>query len=255
MMKIIACCKVVPDEQEIQVLPNKTLSMEQTPWKISQYDLNALEAAKKLSAETAGSVTVLSVGGTSGLENTKIRKDILSRGADSLSLVIDDTHAFADSLTTAKGLAAALKSSDGFDLVLCGTGSSDLYAQEVGIQLGALLDLPTYNSVTSITAKGDILEIERTLENEVEVLEITLPAVLSVTSDLNTPGVPAMKDIMKAGKKPVATLEVALNEVATNVEQKSQLAPDQQERRQNIIEGDGDDAVEALFQFLKKEVL
>ena len=255
MMRIIACCKVVPDEQEIQVLPNKTLSMEQTPWKISQYDLNALEAAKKLSSETAGSVTVLSVGGAAGLENSKIRKDILSRGADSLSLVIDDAHTFSDSLSTAKALAAALKASEGFDLVLCGTGSSDLYAQEVGIQLGALLDLPTYNSITSITAKGDFLEIERTLESEVEVLEVTLPAVLSVTSDLNIPGVPAMKDIMKAGKKPVATLEVPLNDITDTVVQKSELAPDQQERRQNIVEGDGDDAVEALFQFLKKEVL
>lgn len=254
-MKIVACCKIVPDEQEIQVLPNKELALDKAPWKISQYDLNALEAGKKLSAETSGVLTVLSVGGVSALEGSKIRKDILSRGADDLSLVMDDEHSFSDSLETAKAIAAALKSSDGFDVVLCGTGSGDLYSQEVGIQVGALLDIPTLNHVTGIAVKGDVLEVERTLEDEVEVLEVPMPAVLSVTSDINVPAVPAMKDIMKAGKKPVNVLEVALTDAAPCTEQLSQLAPEQQERRMQIIEGDGDDAVDALLQFLKKEVL
>lgn len=61
-MKIITCCKVVPDEEQIKVLPNRELALDDVPAKISQYDLNALEAAKKLSAETKGSVTALSVG-------------------------------------------------------------------------------------------------------------------------------------------------------------------------------------------------
>lgn len=254
-MKIVACCKIVPDEQDLQVLPSKELDLSKAAWKISQYDLNALEAAKKVAAEVPSSITVFSVGSTAALEATKIRKDILSRGADDLSLVMDDEHRFADSLETAKAIAVALKNSDGFDLVLCGTGSGDLYAQEVGIQVGALLDLPTLNGVTGITVKGDLLEVERTLEDEVEVLEVPLPAVLSVTSDLNVPGVPAMKDIMKAGKKPVNVLEISLAEATPSVAQLSQLAPDQKERRMQIIEGDGADAVEALYQVLKKEFL
>ncbi|MEG0765165.1 MAG: electron transfer flavoprotein subunit alpha, partial [Pseudoflavonifractor sp.] len=89
-MKIITCCKVVPDEEQIQVLPNRKLSMENTPWKISQYDLNALEAGKTLAAETGGTMTALSVGGSTALQATKIQKDILSRGPDDLSLVVDD---------------------------------------------------------------------------------------------------------------------------------------------------------------------
>ena len=51
-MKIITCCKVVPDEEQIKVLPNRELALDDVPAKISQYDLNALEAAKKLSSET-----------------------------------------------------------------------------------------------------------------------------------------------------------------------------------------------------------
>ena len=81
-MKIVVCCKIVPDEEQIQVRADRSLALENVPWKISQYDLNALEAAKKLSAEAHGSVVALSVGSTPALEPTKIRKDVLSRGAD-----------------------------------------------------------------------------------------------------------------------------------------------------------------------------
>ncbi len=253
-MKIVVCCKIVPDEELIQVRPDRTLAMADTPWKISQYDLNALEAAKQLSAATSGSVTALSVGSTAALEPSKIRKDVLSRGADELNLVINDEHAFSDSLETAKSLAAALKDG-GFDLVLCGTGSGDLYAQEVGVQLGELLGLPTVNNVTGITPKEGAVEVERTLEDSVEVLEMPLPAVLSVSSEINTPAVPAMRDIMRAGKKPVNVLDAALDGAVPAVETLEELAPEQQERRQEIVEGDNDEAVEALVRFLKKEAL
>lgn len=254
-MKIIVCCKIVPDEQEIGVLPSKELDLSKASWKISQYDLNAIEAAKKLSSETSGFLTALSVGRSSALEGTKIRKDILSRGPEELALVIDDSHMFSDSLETAKAIAAALKSTDGFDVVLCGTGSGDLYSQEVGIQVGALLDIPTVNNVTDIRPNGNILEVERTLEDGIEVLEVTLPAVLSVTSDINVPSVPAMKEIMRAGKKPVHVLEVPLTDALPSINNLSQQVPDQQERRMIIIEGDDEEAVESLYQFLKKEIL
>ncbi|QAT50763.1 putative electron transfer flavoprotein FixA [Caproiciproducens sp. NJN-50] len=254
-MKIITCCKIVPDEQEIQVLPGKELDLTKASWKISQYDLNAIEAAKKLSAEIPSTLTALSIGNSNALEGSKIRKDILSRGPDELSLVIDDTHHFSDSLETAGAIATALKNSDGFDLVLCGTGSGDLYSQEVGVQIGALLGIPTVNNVTNIKVKGNALEVERTLEDEIEILEVSIPAVLSVSSDINVPSVPAMKEIMRAGKKPVHILDIALTDAASSVEQLSQLVPEQQERRMEIIEGDNEEAVESLYQFLRKEIL
>lgn len=254
-MKIVTCCKIVPNEEEIQVLPNRELSMEGTPWKISQYDLNALEEGKKLAAATGGTMTALSVGGTAALEPTKIRKDVLSRGADELSLVINDEHSFSDSLETAKAIVAALNNCGGYDLVLCGTGSSDLYVQEVGVQVGALLGIPSVNNVTGITPKDGAVEVERALEDSVEVLEIPLPAVLSVSSEINVPTVPAMRDIMRAGKKPVNALEVSLADAAPSTKSLEQLAPEQQERRMQIIEGDNEEAVDALVQFLKKEVL
>ena len=228
-MKIIVCCKIVPNEEEIRVQPDRSLDLSGTPWKISQYDLNALESAKKLAGETKGTVTALSVGASAALDSTKIRKDVLSRGADDLKLVIDDGHGFSDSLE---------------------------YLQETGIQTGALLGLPAVNNVTAIRAAGEgLLEVERTLEEEVETLEVTLPAVLSVSSEINVPSVPAMREIMRAGKKPVAVLDTPDGLGGASLEMLEQLAPEQQERRQEVIEGDGDEAVEALAAFLKKECL
>lgn len=253
-MKVTVCCKVVPNEDEIQVLPSHELSMSGASWKISQYDLNALESGKKLAAETGGTVTALSIGKTEALGESKIRKDILSRGANELSLLIDNTHAFSDSLETAKAIAAALKDAE-YDVVLCGMGSSDLYSQEVGIQLGALLDIPAVNSVTAITAKDGVLEVERTLEDCVELLEVPLPAVLTVSSEINVPPIPSMRDIMQAGKKPVNELNSDLSSATPSIKVLSELAPEQQERKMQIIEGDGADAVSALVSFLKTEVL
>lgn len=252
-MKIIACCKVVPNEEEISVLPSRELSMDGASLKISQYDLNAMESGKTLAAETSGSMVALSIGSAASLENTKIRKDILSRGTDELNLVMDDRHDFSDSLQTAKAIAAAIKAIGSYDVVLCGAGSSDLYSQQVGIQTGALLNLPVVNNVTKITAKSEAtLEVERTLEEEVETLEITLPAVLSVSSEINVPAVPNMREIMKAGKKPVNVLSVEAD-ITPSTTTLEQLAPEQQDRRQEVIEGDNEEAVNALVQFLKKE--
>lgn len=251
-MKIIVCCKVVPNEEELQVLPSRELGFNGVPWKISQYDLNALESGKQLAAG-GGSMTALSIGSSDALGASKIQKDILSRGPDSLKLVIDDGNPFQDSLQTAKAIAGAVQAAGEYDLVLCGMGSSDLYFQEVGVQVGALLGLPAVNNVTGIKPAGEgVLEVERTLEDAVEVLEVPLPAVLSVSSEINVPSVPAMRDIMKAGKKPVEKLDCPdCGEVSLRTLE--QLAPEQQERRQELVEGDGEEAVDALVKFLKKE--
>lgn len=254
-MKIITCCKIVPNEEEIKVLSNGELSMEDASWKISQYDLNAFESGKQLAASTGGTMTALSIGQSTALEATKIRKDILSRGADELHLVIDDSRSFSDSLETAKAIAGALNACGEYDVVLCGMGSSDMYAQEVGIQVGTLLDLPVVNNVTGIKVSEEgFLEIERTLEDEEETLLVSLPAVLSVSSEINIPAVPNMREIMRAGKKPVTVLPVVCDS-NPSTRMLEQLAPQQQERRQEIVEGDNAEAVEALVQFLKKEGL
>lgn len=105
-MKIITCFKLVPEEQDIVVTPEYTLNFDNADAKISQFDLNAIEAASQLATDD-DEIAALTVGG-SLLQNSKVRKDVLSRGPHSLYMVQDAQLEHALPLDTAKALAARL---------------------------------------------------------------------------------------------------------------------------------------------------
>ena len=123
-------------------------------------------------------------------------------------MVAEESLGSADAGTTARVLASAL-GREGFDLVVCGEGSSDRYAQQVGAQVAARLGVPYVNAVSAVSAGSGVVVVQRTLEDEVETLEVTLPAVISMTSDAYTPRIPSMKDILGAGKKPIVEWSLA----------------------------------------------
>ena len=254
-MKIVVCYKLVPEEQDISVKKDDTLDFSKAGPKISQFDLNAVEASdelKKMAGDSA--ITALSVGGKM-LENSKARKDIMSRGPDDLALVIDEKFENMLPHQTARVLAAAAQK-NGFDIILCGDGSGDLYAQQVGLQLGELLGVPVINGVSKLVSVGSgKVVVERALDDEVEVLELTLPAVIAVSADINTPRIPGMKAILDASKKPMNTMsagDIGLGDIPVLAECLSVLAPKQKERLNVIIEGDGDDEIAAFANHLRK---
>ncbi|MDR0489079.1 MAG: hypothetical protein LBG99_06765 [Propionibacteriaceae bacterium] len=234
-MKIVASFKVSPETQDIQTRPDRSLNLERAQWKVGTYDLNAIEAARQLADEVGGTVVGLSAGG-SALENAKLTKDALSRGLDELVTVVDENLVGSESYQTASVLAESLTEIGDVDLVLVGAGSSDEYTQQVGNHLGQILGWPTLNAIETIEAEGDHLKVERVLEDGVQVIEVQLPAVLSLTSGANTPRIAGMKDILAAGKKPVTSVAAGVlpSPTATPV---SQLAPEQVDRRQIILEG------------------
>ncbi|ECG8260467.1 electron transfer flavoprotein FixA [Salmonella bongori] len=254
-MKIMTCYKCVPDEQDIAINnADGTLDFSKADSKISQYDLNAIEAACQLKQQLGDAqVVAMSVGGKA-LTNAKGRKDVLSRGPDELIVVIDDQFEQALPHHTATALAAAAQKS-GFDLLICGDGSSDLYAQQVGLLVGEALNIPAINGVSKILSLTDsTLTVERELEDEVETLSIPLPAVIAVSTDINTPQIPSMKAILGAAKKPVqvwSPADIGLNSVpAYSVQQIA--APKQRERQRVVIEGDGEEQIAAFVENLRK---
>ncbi|PKH58893.1 electron transfer flavoprotein [Shewanella sp. Choline-02u-19] len=254
-MKIITCYKLVPEEQDISVKADGVLDTSKAAPKINQFDLNAVEAAVEIKALVGEcKITALSIGGKA-LDNPKARKDILSRGPDELTVVVDERFEQALPHQTARVLASAAKK-NGFDLIICGDGSGDLYAQQVGLQLGELLDVATINAVSKIVSVQDgKLTVERALDDEVEVLEITLPAVISVSADINDPSIPSMKTILAASKKPVTKLNIEdleLAEIPVLVESVSVLAPKQTDRKKIIIDGDDEKQVAEFAEYLRK---
>ncbi len=255
-MKIVVCAKLAPDASDIEVRSDGTISLERAEWRIGSFDLQAIEAAVQLREKHGGTVTALSVGPLR-INNSKLRKDLLSRGPDDLVLVADDSLANADTAVTARVLAAAIQKIGGVDLVLTGEGSADLYFQQAGLQLGELLELPVFNAVSRIEANSNSLRLERSLEDETEVLEVPLPAVLAVTTDIHTPRLPNMKEILLAARKPV--LEWSLSDldlagkVNPRVDVVSLRAPRPVERKRILIEGSPEEAAQALVGYLSKE--
>lgn len=254
-MKIITCYKCVPDEQDIAINnADGSLDISKADSKISQYDLNAIEAACQLKQQSGDAqVIAMSVGGKA-LTNAKGRKDVLSRGPDELIVVIDDAFENALPQQTAVALAQAAKKS-GFDLIICGDGSSDLYAQQVSLLLGEMLHIPAINGVSKILSLVDnTLTVERALEDEIETLSIPLPAAIAVSTDINSPQIPSMKAILGAAKKPVqvwTTADIGFTHGEANSVQQI-AAPGQRERQRIVIEGDGEEQIAVFADHLRK---
>lgn len=278
-MNIVVCFKLAPDAKDIEVRPDGSVSLDKAEWIIGEYDLRAVEAAMKLVEKTGGKVIALSAG-PHQLDNPDVKKNILSRGPAELYLVIDEALGKADTNLTARVLAAAINKIGSYDLVICGEGSSDLYFQQVGLQLGELLGVPTINSISGIEWADGKLFVERSLEEEVEILDIPLPAAIAVTSGINQARLPTMREILQAGRKPVVKWSLQDLELSgdvkpgikvlrmrspqqTNIKQvinfpillmlemirSSKLA----NRKQVIIPGTAEEAAQALVDYLSKE--
>ncbi|HEX3010746.1 MAG TPA: putative electron transfer flavoprotein FixA [Syntrophomonadaceae bacterium] len=254
-MNIVVCCKFTPNTQDIETRPDGSISLDKAEWQISEYDLQAIEAGVRLSEATGGKLIALSLG-SPRIEAARLRKDLLSRGPDELHLITDDTLGNVDTAVVSTVLAETIKKI-GADLVLCGEGSADLYFQQTGAQIGERLSWPTLNGIESIEPNGNRLKVERLLESEIEVLDVPLPAVLTVTSSINTPPVPGMKALLSASKKPVKVWSLSELGLDTNltasIEVISTSAPRTIERKGVIIDGTTEEAVAELVRYLDSE--
>lgn len=250
-MRILVGCKVVVEEQDIVVGADGSLDLSKATPKISTFDLNALQTAVDIKASLPEtSITALSVEG-SALSNTKVTKDILSRGVDGLAVAMDASFEGLLPEQTSE-LLGKMAGELGYDLIITGDGSSDLYAQQSGLLLGGLLNIPSINGVSKIIeAKEGAIVVERALERNIETLEIPLPAVISVSTDINTPAIPGMKAILGAAKKPVTKMDIKL-EGRQTVTRQSALAPKKRDRKQIIIKGDDEGKIVEFISNIKE---
>ena len=238
-MKIVVSFKVVPDDQDIQVSGDGSLDYAKAHQIVSTYDLNAMEAAAQLAAANEGSEVVgITVGGKK-IDDSKTKKNVLARGIDQL-----------DAGATAAALAELVAKVGEYDLIICGDGSADNYAQQVDVQLAAKLGLPVVNGATKIEAGDGVVTVVRTLEDVVETVEVPLPAVVSVAPDVALPRIPGMKDILAAGKKPM-NVSAAEGTFANSIEVVDCKAPKQADRKLEIIDAADDGAIEKFAAAIK----
>ena len=118
------------------------------------------------------------------------------------------------------------------------------------MQLAARLGLPSVNGATKIEAGSGSVTVERTLEDVVEVVEAPLPCVVSVAPDIALPRIPGMKDILAAGKKPMGVAG-ADGAYESALEVLSCKAPEQAERKLEVMDASEDGAIEKFAAALK----
>ena len=249
-MNIIVPIKVLADDQDIVVAADRSLDDSKAHRIVSTYDLNALEAAAQLAAAHDGSKVVAVSVADAKADDSKLKKGILARGVDELAMVADDACADLDAHATAAMLAKLVGAQGGFDLVVCGDGSADNYAQQVDVQLADALGLPVVTAVCAISVEGGVATCDRMLESKVQTVQVDLPAVVSVVPDVALPRIPGMKDILAAGKKPSA-VDAASEAAPAVVEIVETKAPRQAERKLEILDASVDGDIEKFAAALK----
>jgi electron transfer flavoprotein beta subunit len=211
-MKIVVCVKQVPDTAAERKLnaADSTLDRASVDGLINELDEYAIEeglliAEAQREAGGDAEVTILTMGPEKAAES--IRK-ALSMGADQAIHLLDDGLAGSDALSTSYALAQVLKQS-GFDLVICGSESTDARMGVMAAMLAERLGVPQASLASKVEVDGSALRIRRVSEDGYFEVESTLPAVISVVEKINEPRYPSFKGIMAAKKKPVQTMSLA----------------------------------------------
>ncbi|MCX5917404.1 MAG: electron transfer flavoprotein beta subunit/FixA family protein, partial [Deltaproteobacteria bacterium] len=202
--------------------------------------------------KTGGKVFVVSIGPET-LEETI--KEALAMGADEAVLVIAPELDGAESAKAALLLAGAIKRMEEVDLILLGEGSADNYSGQVGPRLAEILDLPQITYAKSLEVDGRKVRAVRSLEDILEEVEVELPVLISVVSEINEPRIPAVTQILRARRKPKKILspaEVSLKSAGgRSVETLSNLAPVQE--RKGVLFKEGLKELPGLVQVLQEE--
>jgi electron transfer flavoprotein beta subunit len=256
-MNIVVCVKQIPDLQQIRIKDRKPI-VEGAPLIFGDMDKNALEEAVRIKEKVEGAkVTAVAMG------KAKLKdgiKEALAIGADEAVLLMDPAFADSDTTGKAKVLAKAIEKVGEYDLILCGEGSTDNYSGQTGPRLAEMLDLPQITYVRELEVGDGKIKAVRNMEESFEVVETDLPALVTVANEINQPRLASLRDILKAGRKPVqewmaADLGLSEDEVGAEgsiIEMVSNLAPEQ-ERKQVVFEGDLDEVGENLINALTQE--
>ncbi len=208
-MKTVVCVKQVPDTEtrvKIAASGNAISEADVANWILSPYDEFAIEEALKIKEAKGGEVVLVTVGPDRA--QAALRTG-LAMGADSAVHVKDAALDGADTLGTARALAAAVATLAPFDLVLCGQQGVGGDNSQIPGMLAELLDLPQVTVAVKVEIGEGKAVIERETEGGRETWETPLPAVVSAQKGLNEPRYASLKGIMAAKKKTIQVLDLA----------------------------------------------
>jgi len=216
-MNIAVCVKQVPDASEVKIdRETGTMVRDGVPSILNPFDGYAVEEAIRLKEKHGGSVTAVTMGPPQAAE---VLRHVVAMGVDEVMLLSDRAFAGADTWATSYTLGLGLKKAGPLDLVICGKQAIDGDTAQVGPGVAVNLGLPFVAYVRKIVdITGGVMKVERLMEDGYEVVEVKLPAVITVVKEINTPRLPSLKGKMKAKKLEITPLSAgALGAVPENI--------------------------------------
>jgi len=203
-MNMIVCIKQVVDPEappasfKIDPAGNKMVTPAGVSPVVDPYSEYAVEAALRIKDALGGKITIISLGANLLPE---VVKKPLAMGADELILLEDEAFAEGDSWSTAYALGMAIKKLGDYDLILCGRQASDWDAGQVGSGIAEVLGLPSVTLARKIDITDGKAKVERVTDDGYEVVEVSLPVVITVSNELGEPRYATIKGIMIAKRK------------------------------------------------------
>jgi len=258
-MNVVVCLKQVPGTTQVKIDPEtNTLIRQGIENIINPFDTYAIEEGVRLRERFGGKVTAISMGPP---QAETALKEAISLGADEGILLSDPAFAGADTWATSCTLSMALRKLEKYDLIICGRQTLDGDTGQVGPQLAEMLALPFIAYVSQIEEVADgEMRVRRMVEDGYEIMESSLPTVLTVVKEINTPRLPSLRGIArsKSASIPVWGVEelnadpdkVGLSGSFTRV---VRIFSPQRVCRGEIFQGDVEDQVDCLISRLKDD--
>ncbi len=196
-MNIVVCIKQVPGTTDIKIDPEtNTLVREGVQSIINPFDTYALEEGVRLKERCGGKVTVISMGPPQAEEALR---ETISLGTDEAILISDRALAGSDTWATSYVLSRALAKIADYDVIICGRQTLDGDTGQVGPELSEMLEIPFVAYVSKVEEiREGYMRVQRMVEEGYEVIEMTLPAVITVVKEINVPRLPSLRGMAKA---------------------------------------------------------
>jgi len=256
-MNIVVCIKQVPDSAEVRINPEtNTLIRDGVPTIINPYDMHAIEAGLQIKEMTKGKVTVITMGPP---QAESALREAISMGADDAVLLSDRAFAGADTWATAFTISRAI-AKIGADIIICGKQAIDGDTAQVGPEMAEFLDIPHIAYIRKIEdIKPDSIKVQRMMDEGYDIVESSLPVLLTVVKELNQPRLPSLKGKMAAKKAEIKKLghkELEIDEKDTGLkgsptQVKNIFAPEARSERK-ILAGNIEEQVNQLAEELKQ---
>lgn len=259
-MNIIVCVKQVPASTELEINPESgTLIREGAESKMNPFDLFAMETALRLKERFGGSITTITMGPP---QAEAVLREAYMMGSDRAVLLSDRIFAGADVLATAFTLSQGISSLGEYDLVICGTQSTDGDTAQVGPEIAEFLGIP---HVAGLTGIGDIddgksLTVTAAGDFHMETLAVGLPCLVSVAKNIHQPRLPSYRLKKATADRPVTLLTAkdlpgdgagfyGLDGSPTRV---VRVFPPEHHDEHEIFEGNAEDLAGTMYTLLKE---